>query len=744
MLSDVKWAFDGTYMPDEEFSPERFFNDGLSNSTEFDLQLGYFSSAAISVLAESFATFISRGGKMRLVINQMVSHKDKEAIIRGFSDEPIDCIDLSNFKQLKETFDEYQQHFFNCLAYMIQTKVIDIRIIQPLGGKGIAHTKSGQFRDGESITSFTGSANFTVSGLCVNYEEIKIDRSDSVDAMVQRRIEKQKNDFDAIMFKEKSNVEYLLPSQLIEAVSSEFGSKDIEELLDVEKKLKAAKERQRNRRQNHPGELAAEDFYKSTPHFPFPSGPRDYQKEALKAWKHNRQKGLFAMATGTGKTLTALNCLLEIYKQYGFYKAIILVPTITLASQWEQECKKFNFKNTTVICSKSNSWKASLESIKMQEDKFFSDTEPSYIIIITYASFSRDNVFYDVVDFPKKVCKKILLIADEAHNMGARSILNKIDGIKYARRIGLSATPERQYDDEGNSSIMKFFGCENGYTFVFSMREAIEKGFLCRYYYYPHVVSLTNSEMSEYARISLQLAKFFDRETNSLSSSDDIVMRLLLKRKRIIHKARNKEEIFRNVINERFREKGNLKYTLVYVPEGAKPDGNNSDVYDMSDDIDNDDFADSLIDIYSQIVKETSSTTTVKKFTSGLKERDDILEKFASGEIEVLTSMKCLDEGVDVPRSELAIFCSSTGNPRQFIQRRGRILRKHPDKKYAEIHDLVVVPHIDAFSENYDMERSLIASELKRVKDFAGLSENSDFAYRELEEILNYYELSIY
>jgi len=99
---------------------------------------------------------------------------------------------------------------------------------------------------------------------------------------------------------------------------------------------------------------------------------------------------------------------------------------------------------------------------------------------------------------------------------------------------------------------------------------------------------------------------------------------------------------------------------------------------------------------------------------------------------------------VDVPRSELAIFCSSTGNPRQFIQRRGRILRKHPDKKYAEIHDLVVVPHIDAFSENYDMERSLIASELKRVKDFAGLSENSDFAYRELEEILNYYELSIY
>lgn len=106
--------------------------------------------------------------------------------------------------------------------------------------------------------------------------------------------------------------------------------------------------------------------------------------------------------------------------------------------------------------------------------------------------------------------------------------------------------------------------------------------------------------------------------------------------------------------------------------------------------------------------------------------------------------MKCLDEGVDVPRSEMAIFCASTGNPRQFIQRRGRILRKHPDKHLAVIHDLVVAPEIGSGLENYNMERSLLRGELKRVRDFAVMSENADYAYTELEEILSYYNLPLF
>ena len=187
-----------------------------------------------------------------------------------------------------------------------------------------------------------------------------------------------------------------------------------------------------------------------------------------------------------------------------------------------------------------------------------------------------------------------------------------------------------------------------------------------------------------------------------------------------------------------------MRYTLVYVPEGARPDDDTADIFDNMDTVKDDDYSDNLIDTYTKLVLDVSKTTTVKKFISGITDRNEILEKYAKGEIEVLTSMKCLDEGVDVPRSEMAIFCASTGNPRQFIQRRGRILRKHPDKHMAIIHDLVVAPQVNSAQENYNMERSLLRNELKRVRDFAILSENVDFAYQELEETISYYNLSLF
>ena len=738
MLCDVEWAEDGTYVPGEEFSPERFFNDGLMNSTEFDLKLGYFSSAAISVLAEGFATFISRGGYMRLVINHIVSKKDKKAITDGLIGNIIDCEDLSNFQNLKTMFDEYQEQFFRCLAYMISIKRIDIRIIKPRGQKGIAHTKTGQFRDGDSITAFTGSANFTISGLFNNIENISIDRSDSVDIMVQKRIAKQRKDFDAIMFGEKKGIEYLSPKDLIEAISVNYGDSDIEELLDVEEKLKEYKRKKVVENLQTPC-LAAEDTLEVEPHFPYPNGPREYQKKAFDSWKKS-QSGLFNMATGTGKTLTSLNCLLQIYKQFGYYKAIILVPTVTLVEQWEKECRKFDFQHVVKVCSNNKDWKGEIDKLTMKENFNPQNSPINYVIISTYASFVRDNVFHDLMS----LSRKCLLIADEAHNMGSKRILDRIDSVgkRFKRRIGLSATPDRQFDDKGNKELRRFFNSENEYTFVFSMEEAIKNKFLCEYYYFPHVVRLCDDEMYDYMEISQKLGKIYRYNGGYLDLEDEIVRALLLKRRRIIHKARNKQDTFKNIIEERYKEKGNLKYTLVYVPEGIKPDAI-ADVYDSSDVVEDDMDAGKLIDEYTQIVMNVSKTTTVRKFVSGQKNREAILEDFENGDLEVLTSMKCLDEGVDVPRSEMAIFCASTGNPRQFIQRRGRILRTHKDKKYAYIHDLVVVPDIGADCVDYEMERKLILSELKRVRDFASLSRNLDYSYKELEEVLNFYNVPL-
>lgn len=742
MLYEVDWAEDGTYRPGEFNSPEKFFNDCLENSKEFDLQLGYFSSATISVLADGFASFISNGGKMRLVINHIVSEEDKDAISKGVHGGVIDCFDLTNFETLRKTFDEYQQQFFECLAYLIYNKRIDIRIIKPRNKKGISHTKSGQFRDGDSITSFTGSANFTISGLFNNLEEIKIDRSDSIDMMVQKRIISQREEFDTIMNEKKKNVEYLSPENLVSAIMTNYGDKDIEELLDVEAKLRKIKQERAIRERQQSKNVVCE-VHDITPSFPYPQGPREYQKTAFENWKNNKQKGLFAMATGTGKTITSLNCLFEIYQRKGYYKAIILVPTITLVNQWEQECRKFRFSNITKVYSKNQTWRDEVERILFNE-KYKTDKEPevSYIIISTYASYAREKVFNVLNGFDKK---RLLLIADECHNMGSGSLVKRLKDIPYLRRIGLSATPERQFDDEGNEKLRIFFGSEDSYTYEYSMEEAINKGVLCKYMYYPHLVRLTQKEMDAYVELSDRIAKHFNFDKGCFDDIDEKLKMFLLARKRIVHKAERKLDAFRDIIEKRYQTKGNLKYTLVYVPEGNMPDyiGNNDD-FDRSEDIGDDNDAEHLINQYTQVVTEVDDHVTVRKFVSGQKDREEILSDFADGKLQVLTSMKCLDEGVDVPRSELAIFCSSTGNPRQFIQRRGRVLRTHPDKKMAELHDLVVVPELNPNSNSFRMEQSLLRGELMRVNNFALLSENPSYSEMELRDVMNHYGLNLY
>ena len=757
LRTNVLWPESRRFKSRTEWEPIGFFSEALCNTTQFDIKLGFFSSSAINILSDGFATFLYNGGRMRMIINDILSNEDQLAIINGKTNVLVPYFDLQNLQKIKQTLSERDKHFFECLSWLIQNDKLDIKIVVPKEGIGIAHSKCGMFSDGLNRVAFDGSCNFSRTALIDNIESLSAfcDWDGKGDVC---KIDDIVEDFERTYSGNDDSVYYLEANDVKAGISANFKYKDIGELMrdeqlliskrfndglspNIQTILNKAKKKVESIIQKIDVQVVdASD--EEIPRFPF-NEPRDYQKQAYENWKI-KQKGLFAMATGTGKTLTSLNCLLNIWRKYHFYKAMILVPTITLVDQWEDECKRFHFNNIIKVSSKNSKWKTELDSLKTKESFNINDKESSFIIIATYASFSRENIFRELIDFGKNTMRQMLLIADEAHNMGAGRILDRLGGIKFARRIGLSATPERQFDDIVNKAIMDFFGCDNDYTFEFNMREAIDKGYLCRYKYFPHIVHLNDAEMTEYMRISLQLSKFYKLEQDSFPKGNDKLIRLLLKRKRIIHKAQEKEQIFRKIIQDRYAEKGNLKYTLVYVPEGTRPDDEMADVFDYTEVINDDDYSNNLIDTYTKIVQNVSKTTTVRKFISGIKERNEILEKYACGEIEVLTSMKCLDEGIDVPRSEMAIFCASTGNPRQFIQRRGRILRKHPDKHLAIIHDLVVVPKINSAQANYNMERSLIKNELKRVRDFAILSENADFAYNELNEILSYYNISLF
>ena len=381
--------------------------------------------------------------------------------------------------------------------------------------------------------------------------------------------------------------------------------------------------------------------------------------------------------------------------------------------QWEKEVRSFNFQEVFKISSKVD-WQSKVTTLISTSKRI----PISFAIISTYASFVKDKFQNLIKDLPDDT----IFIADEGHNLASPTVASKIKDFRLKKRIGLSATPKRIYDPEGTAEMELFFEDREPYTFSFSMERAIKEGVLCQYSYFPHIIKLTDDEMKEYVEISNQLSKLY-RLGKGNADKESIIERLLLKRKRIIHKASNKLPATIEILREQFQEKGNLKYTFVYVPEG--------ETFEIREDEDEPVVENvRLINQFTRAIAMIDEKLLVNQFISGMKDRDEILKQFQNGEIDVIASMKCLDEGVDIPRAETAIFCSSTGNPRQFIQRRGRILRKHPAKNNAVIHDLVVMPDYEKEVEGietYDLEKGLVRKELERVMYFASSLKNPYF-----------------
>ncbi|QQX75999.1 MULTISPECIES: DEAD/DEAH box helicase family protein [Aequorivita] len=731
MLKDCDWSLDRDYKTGSENEPLQFYLDGLANSKEFNLLLGYFSSSAINLLSVGFATFISKGGKMKMVINHLLSSKDKEAIEKAAQESINKVFDLTDVVSLGRVLDEYDTHFFECLAYLIAEKRIEIKVIKPKNGKGIAHYKSGVFSDGQDAVGYQASCNFTYYGLSENIEQLEAFLSWE-NGRSNKLIKKQLKLIDDYFAEKDEDVEYVSVSEIEVVLKDRFGKKDINELLVQEEQLLKKKQSlmlSNPKLKKTISKLFNEiEIIRRTPRFPYSEGAREYQINAYNSWVANNYKGMFAMATGTGKTITSLNCLLYEYKKTGIYRAIITVPTTALVEQWKKECAKFNFRNIITVSSKEN-WDKNLAFFNTASKLI----DTSYIVIVTYASLARPKFQSYFTQLPKDT----ILIADETHNLGSQGILRLLPNIHLEKRIGLSATPHRKFDELGNQAIQDFFNDEPPYIVSYSMEEALNIGWLCKYTYHPHIVKLTDQEMEKYKELSLQLLKMglFDKETGSFRSTPEIEKKLL-ERKRIIHKASNKLNAFKAILRSEFDKRKNLKYTLIYVPEGIEANFDEAD-YSVETEVEN-----RLINEYTKAVSHTDDSVMVKQFTANSTNREEILKNFEESKIHVLTSMKCLDEGVDVPRSELAIFCASTGNPRQFIQRRGRVLRLHKDKIHATIHDLVVVPEVSDES-TFEMEKGLVKKELERVVDFANLAMNKTATYETLKNILDYYNLNL-
>ncbi|MCC8198225.1 MAG: DEAD/DEAH box helicase family protein [Tannerellaceae bacterium] len=698
-----------------ENEPIQFFIEALLESIHLDLGLEYFCSSAIRALVPGFAYFIANGGKVRILINDELTQEDKAALEKG---QLIDVTMyeksiLTNFKRLSSLLSKEDELFFNCLSYLIASKRIEfIATVSTKGGN--AHDKYRIFTDREgNRVGFAGSANFSMSALNYNAETINCFTS-WTDATDLKRLNRYADIFENAWTGSSSHVLHIPISRIKTYIREQYPPKQLSEIINDSFLI-------RDSVWSHDNNISEHVFEKlkkieTEPRFPYPE-EREIQKQAYSAWIENGYKGIFAMATGAGKTITALNCLYNEYKIKGYYQALIVVPTQALAVQWEKEAKLFNFQNV-ISTHTENDWKRILSRYTTRS---ILKTESNLVVITTYATFNRK----DIQDFLKstKGINNFIYIADEVHNVGSATSLKHLpENINY--RIGLSATPERIYDDAGSQQLFDFFNsAPPNYTYSYTMKQAIDDGILCHYDYFPIFVQLTCSEMSEYENITKKLRKYIDSETGTYKKEAEM---LLLKRKRIVHKAENKKVAIINLLEEL---KGNRKldYTFVFVPEGYEPNYSEND----GNVIDEEDIH--IIDEYAQIFKDRGFH--YHKYISGLDDPPSILESFANGDIEILLSMKCLDEGVDIPRAEYAIFCASTGNPRQFIQRRGRVLRKSKGKLKATIWDLIVLPP-EIGNQASDTERNMFKSEVKRVVNFAALADNQvAILYGELREI---------
>ena len=709
MLTDCHFKYD-YYSGNHE--PKEFFTEALIESKSFDLGLGFFSSSAINSLANGFALFIAQGGKMRVIINDVLTKADKQAISQGQKEVVEDALCkriITDIEKMRETFSRSNDLFFRCFSYLVS--IGRMEFIATLSSKGgITHDKYGIFTDeaGNKV-AFIGSVNFTRTALEQNAESLTTFTSWE-DA---RRVANYQKKFDECW--NEDNVHLIrIPIEKVKThITNNFPSHDINQLLNESIIL----------RDNIVEEPVLPSFLieklerkEVEPRFPFPK-ERDIQIQANDAWKKNGRKGIFAMATGSGKTVTALNCLLHFYREFGYYKAIIVVPTQALALQWESEVRNFNFQNI-VSTHTDRDWK---ETLSRYSTRSLTKPNRNIVVITTYATFIRKYI----QDFVSKTngMESFVLIADEVHNMGATGPIKHLPN-KIANRIGLSATPERVYDEGGSKGVFSFFNSYPPYyTYRFTMKEAIDSKILCPYEYYPVFVNLTREEMDRYNLKTEQLRKFIDPNTGKYKKEAEM---LLMARKRIVHKAAMKKQKVVELLDEH-KAKEKLNYTFVFVPEGYEPEYAEVD----NATIDPEDIH--IIDEYSQMFRNRKYS--YHQYISGLDDAPSILDAFERGDIQILLSMKCLDEGVDIPRAQYAIFISSTGNPRQFIQRRGRVLRKCKGKDKAYIWDMIVVPpDIDTSASQTDI--NLFTGELKRVLNFAALADNKmEILYGDLRGI---------
>lgn len=685
-----------------------FYIPVLSNSIKYKRLTGFFSSSCLAVAARGISMFIRNNGIMELICCARLSKSDINAIKEAY-EYPEKLIEINMQSSLNEIEDEFVSDHVKALGWMVANNKLNIKIAiivddnglprdeEYVEKSGIFHQKVGILEDskGNSI-SFSGSDNETASGWINNIEEFKVFASwNDIERYYLEADEERFSKFWHGTAKRTKIIDlpYAIRDSLIKIAPEDIDKCKLDKWLRGNKEIMKRKIKL-----------------------------RDYQNHAIENWLSNNTKGILEMATGTGKTFTALGCLRRLLEDEKERKIITIIacPFDHLIKQWVNDIKEFNLDIDIIIADGSNrNWKYELSNCILDINNCVNNKA---IVLTTHNTCSS----FEFIERIKMYKYDSFLIVDEVHGIGApKNKMALLDNYKF--RLGLSATPNRWFDDEGTSTIIEYFG---EIIFEFSLGEAITtinpdtgETYLVPYEYRPYFINLNDSEFDEYTNETKKIARAYFKSKNNAERSS-LFKQLCFKRQRIIENAMNKFNMLASILDEI----EDIKYCLIYC--SPKQINKVQDILNKRKIIQHKFTMD-------EGIKEEEKH-------GGLSERNFLIKEFGNGIYQSLVAIKCLDEGVDIPPARIAIIMASTNNPRQYIQRRGRVLRRYPGKKKAIIYDIIVIPTgLGECEEILELERKILEKELRRYKEFAYTSINAVDCLNKIRKIEDKFKLII-
>lgn len=716
MLRDLNYK--GVYKSDQDNILEDFYFPTLSIANRYDRAVGFFSASTISHAAQALSAFVKNGGQVRLILGAFSDAEDLEAVKQGYNEKEVsDKLGAELLSMISNVSDELFQNRFETLSWLVAHGRLDVKIA--LRERGMYHDKVGIITDdaGDRVV-FAGSANESTHALLptYNYESINVFRT-----WVPEHAEffnPHIESFERLWRNESQSTAVLdIPTAVREKLISTARSMDYTPDPEIEAAIAARIQAKTgtsvSTTSNKPREPATINGQ--------PFKMRDHQIAALEAWKAKGDfQGTFNLATGAGKTITAIHAIVKLSEKIDSLACVVAAPYQNLADQWVDILATFNIYPVKCYISRAN-WEEKLRNT-VHELRMGSR---SFAAIVVVNRTLKSPEFQDCLN--RINGKRLFWIGDECHHHTSKAYEGYLPN--HARyRIGLSATPEHYLDEERNERLSEYYGdIVSSYT----LSQAIKDKVLTPYVYYPHLVEFTPEEADEFVELSEQIGRIMARQSGKASEMTPQLTGLLMRRARLVGSAANKLPTLQAVLTgER-----PTQHTLFYCGDGT-----------VETDEDNEASDESIRQGRRQVEAVSSMlhgmSWNVSRFTSreSRKDRDNILENFRLGFIDAMVAIRCLDEGIDVPACSTAYILASSRDPRQFVQRRGRILRRSPGKEQALIHDFIVVLP-EGYDTGSDYAKRLIKSELARVAEFSSLSDNRSEAYATLSPVLRQYDL---